>query len=162
MDTYQSNQGPDRSETQLNLLRRQNVLADKNHAAKLVRRKKKDQDVILCFDWVLSLCSWLTLYLTLSLHNDVICGKVFLSDTTCLLLSGATVTRAAMKVWEWAPVTCRQGRYLFFLDEIQYLLLLLRGSQLCPELWGTKHLPSRDTAEVVSSVTVPWRAGEVV
>lgn len=27
--------------------------------------KKKDQDVILCFDWVLSLCSWLTLYLTL-------------------------------------------------------------------------------------------------
>lgn len=94
--------------------------------------------------------SWLTLCFFSPCPMMSSVGRYF-SDTTCLLLSGATVTRAALKVWEWAPVTCRQGRYLFFLEETQYLLLLLCGSELHPELRGAKHLPSPDTQEAVCS-----------
>lgn len=80
--------------------------------------------------------------------NDVICWKVFLSDTTCLLLSGAAVTRDALKVGEWEPVTCRQGRYLFFWEEIQSLLLLLWGIVL--NSMPQSIFPSADKKEAVS------------
>lgn len=118
-----SNQGPDQLEMKP---------SERMYSDEIMQQGVKDQDVILGYDWVLSPCAGAV---PGSSHDDVICGKVFLSDTTCLLLSGATVTRAALKVWEWAPVTRRQGRYLFFLEEIQYLLLLLGGSELRPELF---------------------------
>lgn len=135
-----------------------------NHAAKLVRRREREKKKRSGCD----LRFWLSIEPLFPAHSVPrspsammsSVGRYFSQTQPVCSCQGATVTLAALKVWEWAPVTCRQGRYLFFLERIQYLLLLLRGSELQPELWGTKQRPSRDTPEVVSSVTVPRRTGE--
>lgn len=64
MDTWRSNQGPDRSEMRLNLLREDRMFSPIKSCSKTCWEKKMGtwSQVLI---WVLSLCSWLTRCLAL-------------------------------------------------------------------------------------------------